>query len=164
MKPLVPLLVAALLTGCYAAPTSPVFTRYDEPVAAHAGVSAKAATTLSTASCPGPVSVVSGMVYDQDGHLIKEGATVQVTSRSAEVPFHATVAVIGGAYVISQAPLGVDLEVKATNRTGFVRVRQMKLAGANSGCADADALKATLNFGGPVSPTDPNANLFYLPR
>lgn len=165
MKPLVPLLVALLLTGCYAAPTTPASLPVDSAAPAGAGLRAKASSqaTLTTASCPGPVSVVSGMVYDQDHQPVKEGATVQVTSKDADVPFHATVAVIGGAYVVSQAPLGVPLEVKATNRTGFVRVRELQLSGT-AGCADADALRATLNFGSATVSADPTANSFYLPR
>jgi hypothetical protein len=165
MKPLVPVLVALLLTGCYAAPTTPAFVPVDAAVPASAGLHAKVSSqaTLSTASCPGPVSVVSGMVFDQDHQPIKEGATVQVTSMDPDVPFHAKVAVIGGAYVVSQAPLGVPLEIKATNRTGFSRVRALELNG-QAGCADAEALKASINFGGPANGADASGNLYYLPR
>lgn len=165
MKPLVPVLVALLLTGCYAAPTTPASLPVDAAVPAGTGLHAQASSqaTLSTASCPGPVSVVSGMVYDQDHQPIKEGATIQVTSKDPETPFHATVAVIGGAYVVSQAPLGVPLEVKAVNRTGFVRVRELQLSG-RAGCAEAEALKATLNFGSPTAGADLTANSYYLPR
>lgn len=164
MKAPLALLVAILLTGCYAAPTSP---RLAEPTGV-AWAPAEAATmqasaTRTAVACPAPVGVVSGLVFDQDRAPIKEGARVTVKSLDAEAPFEASVAVIGGAYVISQAPVGAPLVVEAVGPSGFVRKREFTLVGP-SACDAAESLKATLNFGGAANALDPTANLFYLPR
>jgi hypothetical protein len=166
MKAPFALLVAVLLTGCYAAPTSP---RFAERTGAERLPTATSAATMQTSAtrtavaCPAPVGVISGLVFDQDRTPIKEGARVTVTSLDAEAPFEASVAVMGGAYVISQAPVGARLAVTAVGPSGFARTRELTLSGT-TGCAEAESLKASLNFGGAASQQDPTANLFYLPR
>jgi hypothetical protein len=168
MKAPVALLVAALLTGCYAAPTSPRLSEAGlaDPmprVASAAGARTAAAPARTAAACPAPVGVLTGYVFDQDRRPIPDGATVQVATVGEGASFQAKVAVIGGVYAVSQLPLGVELEVKATSRGGFVRTRKLTLTGA-TGCAEDESLQASLNFGGAASAEDPTANLFYLPR
>lgn len=165
MKAPFALLVAVLLTGCYAAPTSPRFTeRAGAERAPTAGAATMQASATRTAvACPAPVGAVSGLVFDQDRMPIKEGARVTVASLDADAPFEASVAVMGGAYVISQAPVGVRLTVKAVGPTGFARTRELTISGS-ANCVEAESLKASLNFGGAASQQDPTANLYYLPR
>jgi hypothetical protein len=166
MKAPFALLVAVLLTGCYAAPTSPRFaerTGAERAPAATGTATMQASATRTAVACPAPVGVVSGLVFDQDRMPIKEGARVTVTSLDAEAPFEASVAVMGGAYVISQAPVGARLAVTAVGPSGFPRTRELTISGSAS-CVEAESLKASLNFGGAASPQDPTANLFYLPR
>jgi hypothetical protein len=165
MKPLVPVLIAALLTGCGAPmSTSPamVGTAAEQAESVTAMAKAEAnATTLSTASCPGPMGVVSGLVRDQDGHPLADGATVRVSTTGDAAPFTLKVVSMGGVYVLSQVPLGVPLVVQVTGKTGFVRTRTLTLVG--EGCDENDAVRAELNFGGPATANDPQGNLFYLP-
>jgi hypothetical protein len=175
MKAPIALFATLLLAGCYAAPTSTRLPATTGAVtsqaesAATAGArmanTAAAAGTRTAAACPDPVGVLTGYVYDQDRQPIAEGATIQVVQKGngAQAPFTATVAVIGGVYSVSQLPVGVELEVSAVSKGGFVRTRTLTLTG-NAGCDEAEALRTSLNFGGAANSQDPRANLFYLPR
>lgn len=166
MKAPIALLVAVLLTGCYAAPTSPRLAERagaERTPTASTSAAMQASATRTAVACPAPVGVVSGLVFDQDRAPIKEGARVTVSSLDADAPFEASVAVMGGAYVISQAPVGVPLTVKVVGPSGFARTRELTLAGPTA-CEEAESIRASLNFGGTASQQDPTANLFYLPR
>ena len=167
MKAPIALLVATLLAGCYAAPTTPRVsadvTPTAEVAAMAAAAGARADVTRSAANCPGPVGVIGGVVCDQDRRPIQEGARVTVKSLDAEVPFVQRVAVIGGAYAVSEAPVGVTLEVSVVGPTGFVRKRELTLTGPTD-CNEAESLKATVDFGGAATPQDPTAKLLDLPR
>lgn len=67
--------------------------------------------------CPSPASMcairIQGLVYDQDGRLVQDKATVTIKSSNPSEPFAQTIQVVGGRYVSDYAPYGIGLDITA---------------------------------------------------
>lgn len=73
-----------------------------------------------------PKSLLNGLVYDVDGHLIQD-AQASVRSLNPSIPYQKTAVLVNGRYILSDAPAGVQLEV-SVSKTGFTtRIIQVVL-------------------------------------
>ncbi|MEK7434395.1 MAG: hypothetical protein AABZ74_14785 [Cyanobacteriota bacterium] len=109
-------------------------------------------STATPTPIPTPTSIsadiksyatVNGYVYDESGSLLND-AKVEIKSLESSVNFSGEAKTIGGSYVFRNVPVGIRLEIKASNGSDWNERKLTYVAKSNS---TGDSLANVLNFG-----------------